>query len=166
MSGQPLQLARESCAGVVRILRPHDFFSLVVFDDFAQVVIPLQKPTDRQGMTTAIAVISGGGSTNLMAGWLLGRDELLKVGAEGDKKILVLTDGHLNQGTIEPDTVSPIFSSWPGPAGIRYGKPSRHGFPAALCRCYAMLATVTTALPAATDLLLAAGDRRDCFDTL
>ena len=39
-----------------------------------------------------------------MAGWLLGRDELLKVGAECDKKILVLTDGHLNQGIIEPDT--------------------------------------------------------------
>ena len=98
MSGKPLQLARESCAAVVRNLRPNDYFTLVVFDDSAQVVIPLQKPTDRQGMVAAIAGISEAGSTNLMAGWLLGRNELLKIGAECDKKILVLTDGHLNQG--------------------------------------------------------------------
>ncbi len=58
-----------------------------VFDDSAQVVIPLQKPADRQGMADAIARISAGGSTNLMAGWLLGRDELLKAGQDCDKKI-------------------------------------------------------------------------------
>jgi Ca-activated chloride channel homolog len=119
MSGKPLQLARESCAAVVRNLRPNDFFSLVVFDDSAQVVIPLQKPTDRQGMIAAIAGISEGGSTNLMAGWLLGRDELLKVGAECDKKILVLTDGYLNQGITEPDTVEALTRSGFGKDGIR-----------------------------------------------
>src|SRR6202030_888566 len=75
MSGQPLQLARESCAAVVRNLRRNDVFRLVVFDDSAQVVISLQKPTDRQGMMTAIAGITDTGSTNLMPGWLLGRDE-------------------------------------------------------------------------------------------
>src|ERR1700736_1456386 len=72
MSGEPLQLARESCAAVIRNLRLNDFFSLVVFDDSAQVVIPLQKPTDRQKMVAAIAGISETGSTNLMARWLLG----------------------------------------------------------------------------------------------
>jgi predicted DNA-binding transcriptional regulator YafY len=119
MSGKPLQLARESCAAVVRNLRPKDFFSLVVFDDSAQVVIPLQKPTDRQGMMAAIAGISEGGSTNLMAGWLLGRDELLKVGSECDKKILILTDGHLNRGITEPDTVEALTRSGFGKEGIR-----------------------------------------------
>ncbi len=43
-----------------------------------------------------------------MAGWLLGRDELLKVGAECDKKILILTDWHLNQGIVEPDKVEAL----------------------------------------------------------
>ncbi len=59
-------------------------------------------------MLAAIAEISEAGSTNLMAGWLLGRDELLKVGAECDKKILILTDGHLNQGITEPDKVEAL----------------------------------------------------------
>jgi Ca-activated chloride channel homolog len=80
MRGEPLELAKQACARIVRNLRPHDAFSVIVFDDFAQVVIPLQKPADRQGMANSIARICGGGSTNLMAGWLLGRDELLKAG--------------------------------------------------------------------------------------
>jgi secreted protein with Ig-like and vWFA domain len=70
-------------------------------------------------MSTAIAGISEGGSTNLMAGWLLGRDELLKFGAECDKKILVLTDGYLNQGIIQPDTVEALTRSGFGKDGIR-----------------------------------------------
>ena len=73
MAGEPLRMAREACAAVVRNLRPDDLFTLVVFDDSAQVVIPLQKPADRPGMIAAIERIADGGSTNLMAGWLLGR---------------------------------------------------------------------------------------------
>jgi Ca-activated chloride channel family protein len=119
MSGTPLQLARESCAAVVRNLRPDDYFSLVIFDDSAQVIIPLQKPLDRQAMESAIAGISQKGSTNLVAGWLLGRDELLKVGTECDKKILVLTDGHLNRGLVEPDKVEALTRRGFGKDGIR-----------------------------------------------
>jgi secreted protein with Ig-like and vWFA domain len=56
-----------------RNLRPDDLFTLVVFDDSAQVVIPLQKPVNRQGMIAAIERITEGGSTNLIGNWLLGR---------------------------------------------------------------------------------------------
>jgi len=119
MAGEPLRMAREACAAVVRNLRPDDLFTLVVFDDSAQVVIPLQKPVDRPEMIAAIERIADGGSTNLMAGWLLGRDELLKAGAECDRKILVLTDGHLNQGITEPDRVEALTRSGFGKDGIR-----------------------------------------------
>ena len=119
MAGEPLRMAREACAAVVRNLRPDDLFALVVFDDSAQVVIPLQKPVDRPEMIAAIERIADGGSTNLMAGWLLGRDELLKAGAECDRKILVLTDGHLNQGITESDRVEALTRSGFGKDGIR-----------------------------------------------
>src|SRR5215475_2621357 len=85
MAGEPLRMAREACAAVIRNLRPDDLFTLVVFDDSAQVVIPLQKPADRQRMIAAVERISDGGSTNLMAGWLLGRDELLKSGPDSGR---------------------------------------------------------------------------------
>jgi len=45
MAGEPL---RQACKAVARNLRPDDLFTLVVFEDSAQVVIPLQKPVDRQ----------------------------------------------------------------------------------------------------------------------
>jgi Ca-activated chloride channel homolog len=119
MAGEPLRLAREACAAVVRNLRADDLFTLVVFDDSAQVVVPLQKPTERQRMIAAIERISDGGSTNLMAGWLLGRDELLKSGPESSRKILVLTDGHLNQGITDADRVEALVQSGFGKDGIR-----------------------------------------------
>jgi Ca-activated chloride channel family protein len=111
MTGEPLELAKQACAGIVSNLRPDDLFTVIVFDDTAQVVIPLQKPVDRQGMADSITRITAGSSTNLMAGWLLGRDELLKAGQDCDKKILLLTDGHLNHGIIEPENVEALTRS-------------------------------------------------------
>jgi hypothetical protein len=57
--------------------------------------------------------IDAGGSTNLMAGWLLGRDELIKAQKTADgvasiRKILLLTDGNLNAGITEPDLVEAL----------------------------------------------------------
>jgi Ca-activated chloride channel family protein len=48
-----------------------------------------------------------------MAGWLLGRDELIKAQKTADgvasiRKILLLTDGNLNAGITEPDLVEAL----------------------------------------------------------
>jgi hypothetical protein len=48
-----------------------------------------------------------------MAGWLLGRDELMKAPKTADgiapiRKILLLTDGHVNAGITEPDHVEAL----------------------------------------------------------
>jgi hypothetical protein len=71
------------------------------------------------GSSKLTAGIAEAGSNNLMAGWLLGRDELLKVGPECDKKILILTDGHLNRGIVEPDKAEALTRSGFGKDGIR-----------------------------------------------
>jgi Ca-activated chloride channel family protein len=116
MSGAPLQHAKRACREVIKNLRPEDYFSLVVFDSSAQVVIPLEQPVNRYGWYQTIDQIQAGDSTNLMAGWLLGRDELLKARETADgiapiRKILLLTDGHLNAGITEPDHVEALTRS-------------------------------------------------------
>jgi Ca-activated chloride channel homolog len=121
MAGEPLRLARKACAAVVRNLRPDDLFTLVVFDDSAQVVIPLQKPVDRHGMIAAIQRIGDGGSTNLMAGGCLGAMSCSKPDPNPTGRILVLTDGHLNQGITEPDRVEALTRGGFGKDGIRTG---------------------------------------------
>jgi hypothetical protein len=113
MGGAPIEHAKQACREVIKNLRPEDYFSLIVFDSSAQVVIPSEQPINRYAWYQTIDQIQAGDSTNLMAGWLLGRDELLKAQKTADgiapiRKILLLTDGHLNAGITEADRVEAL----------------------------------------------------------
>jgi hypothetical protein len=79
----------------------------------SQVIIPLEQPANRYGWYQTVDQIDAGDSTNLMAGWLLGRDELMKAretagGIAPIRKILLLTDGHLNARITERDRVEAL----------------------------------------------------------
>jgi Ca-activated chloride channel homolog len=111
MAGRPLEFAKSAAAMVLKNLREDDRFGLVVFSDSARTVIPLQVATDKTRLQAAIADIRDEGSTNLTAGWMLGRDEVAKAPADVPRKLLLLTDGHLNQGIIEPAQVRQIVGS-------------------------------------------------------
>lgn len=111
MDGVPLQRAKEAAQLVVRNLRAEDQFSLVTFDDEAQTVIPLQSPKNRAAWIAMIGRIQSGGSTNLTGGWMLGRDELKKVGKESSRRLLLLSDGQLNVGVVEPGMVQRIVAT-------------------------------------------------------
>src|SRR5271168_1314185 len=78
MAGKPLEHARKASELVVKNLRKEDYFSLVIFDDEAQVVVPLQQVKSKDALIQVIRQIQDGGSTNLTGGWMLGRDELKK----------------------------------------------------------------------------------------
>src|SRR6478735_7958463 len=79
MNGEPLQRAKAAAQLVVRNLRAEDQFSLVIFDNDAKTVIPLQSSQNRAVWINTIGPIQPGGSTNLSGGWMLCRDELEKV---------------------------------------------------------------------------------------
>ena len=102
MAGLPLRNAKLACETVIRNLRAGDEFALVTFDDRAEVAIPMQKTV------AAVRRIEDRGCTNLTAGWMLGRDELGKTDAGTNRRILLLSDGQLNQGIVEPDEVKRI----------------------------------------------------------
>jgi len=105
MQGEPLQRAKEAAQLTVRNLRADDLFSLVAFDSGAQTVIPLQPARNRQGWEARIGEIQTTGSTNLTGGWMLGRDELMKAAPEATRRLLLLSDGQLNVGIVEPGMV-------------------------------------------------------------
>lgn len=102
MQGPPLSQAREATKVAVRNLRPGDEFGLVVFDDQARTVIPMQPVKNKQAICAQIDRIESGGSTNLTGGWMLGRDELAKTQADRARRLLLLSDGQLNHGVVEP----------------------------------------------------------------
>jgi Ca-activated chloride channel homolog len=111
MAGRPLEYAKSAATMVLKHLRDDDRFGLVVFSDSARTVIPLQVASDKARLQAAIADIRDEGSTNLTAGWMLGRDEVAKAPAGVPRKLLLLTDGHLNQGIVEPAQVRQIVGS-------------------------------------------------------
>jgi Ca-activated chloride channel family protein len=111
MAGQPLAHAKAAAALAVKNLRPRDQFALVVFDDTAQTVIPLQAATHKPSLLARISRIEDGGSTNLSAGWMLGRDELRKAPAGCSRRLLLLSDGQLNAGIVEPAAVRQLVSA-------------------------------------------------------
>jgi Mg-chelatase subunit ChlD len=120
MNGTPLEYAKKASLTALKNLRPGDQFALVQFDDEAQVVIPLQAVgTSRANLVTQIESIQCEGSTNLTGGWMLGRDELKKAPKECRRRLLLLTDGHMNEGIIDPAQVEQIVASGLEKDGIR-----------------------------------------------
>ena len=111
MAGKPLEHARKACELVVKNLRKEDYFSLVIFENEAQVVVPLQQVKSKDAVIQVIRQIQDAGSTNLTAGWMLGRDELKKAPSGTQRRLLLLTDGHLNVGIIDPAQVERIVAS-------------------------------------------------------
>lgn|GEM_PF-453068 len=119
MAGTPLRHAREACRSVVTNLRPDDLFALVAFDASAEVILPLQRIEDRPAALNAIDHIGERGATNLTAGWMLGRDELNKSPDDATRRLLLLSDGELNQGIVDPTEVAHIVADGKERSSIR-----------------------------------------------
>ena len=111
MKGQPLERAKEATCVAIRNLRREDQFALVLFESIAQVAIPLQACPDKQRLIELVNKIATAGSTNLTGGWMLGRDELKKAPAEASRRVLLLSDGLLNVGIVDPVQVRQIVAS-------------------------------------------------------
>jgi Ca-activated chloride channel family protein len=68
MGGAPIEHAKQACREAIKNLRPEDYFSLVVFDSSAQVVIPLEQPVNRYAWYQTVDQICAGDSKNLIEG--------------------------------------------------------------------------------------------------
>jgi Ca-activated chloride channel family protein len=98
MAGPPLQKAKQATLLAVRHLRLEDTFSLVVFADQAQVVIPFQSAKNRDQFLPVIERIAEGGSTNLTGGWMLRRHQLMNAPSGASRRLLLLSDETIEHG--------------------------------------------------------------------
>lgn len=110
-TGPPLDAAKKSAQEVLNNLRHDDYFSLVAFGDSAEVIVPLQSELESRKIIEKIDAILPRGSTNLIDGWMRGRDELRKAPPGTPRRLLLMTDGRLNVGVTEPDEVLPIIEA-------------------------------------------------------
>jgi Ca-activated chloride channel family protein len=108
MHGEKFQLAREAVRQAIGRLGRRDRFSLVVYDDHIDVVMPTTEATDEARRTALerLALIDPRGSTDLCGGWLRGAEQVaLHLETDGVNRILLLTDGLANVGVTDPDEI-------------------------------------------------------------
>jgi Ca-activated chloride channel family protein len=101
MGGEKIRLARLAVEESIARLHEDDRFSIVVYDEHIDVVMP-GSPATAESRRTALArlrEIDARGSTNLAEGWLRGAGQVDDaLSNEGVNRVLLLTDGLANVG--------------------------------------------------------------------
>jgi Ca-activated chloride channel homolog len=107
MAGAPLHHALKAAESVVDQLGAADTFSVVVYDDAINTVVPPQAVTDQTALKTAIRRVNAGGLTNLSGGWLKGCEYVqTNLDPQRINRVLLLTDGHANVGIQDPNVLT------------------------------------------------------------
>ncbi len=95
MAGEKLELVKAAAMDIMRNLRPDDIFSVVVFADRAEVLLPASFQSDRSRLNGRIQGVQAGGATEMYQGLSAGIEEIRRV--LDDKRVnhlILLTDGH------------------------------------------------------------------------
>lgn len=109
MSGQKLRSVIAAVTDILRRKPSSDRIGVVTFDSSADIVSQLD--TDPHTAITRVNVIRSGGSTNLSAGWFRAQEMLANSGRPDTlKRIIVLTDGHVNAGIADRDDLAQMMS--------------------------------------------------------
>ena len=111
MAGAPIHAVREATCNLLRLLGSEDRLGVVVFDDEAQMVLPLASH-EPDAASVRIRAVEAGASTNLSGGWLKGMEMLSgDVRPEALRRIIVLTDGHANAGVTDSLSLCGLMSA-------------------------------------------------------
>lgn len=104
MDGEKIETAKASCIDIFRRLKEDDLFTVVVFNNEAEVVINPQ--TQQELIESKIRGIRTSGMTNLALGWRLGLLELQTYGSSNHvHRLILLSDGHANRGETKPSVL-------------------------------------------------------------
>ena len=111
MGGAPIHAVREATCNLFHLLAPDDRLGVVVFDDEAQMVLPLASHA-ADDASAQVRAVETGGSTNLSGGWLKAL-EMLSSGVRPHalRRIIVLTDGHANMGVTDSPSLCGLLSA-------------------------------------------------------
>ncbi len=109
-----LERAKEAAITALNMLSGDDLFSLVIYDDNAETIVPVTPATaDMKGrIISHIREIRTGGSTALFAGVSIGANEVRKNCKENFvNRIILLSDGLANVGPSSPQELGRLGAS-------------------------------------------------------
>lgn len=107
-----LDFVKSSVSSLLDHLNSNDVFSLVAFDDNAQVLVPAQRGANRERIKQQIAALQTGGGTNIYDGLSLGYREVAKNRiADGVNRVILLSDGEVSSGIQDPRQFQQLVSA-------------------------------------------------------
>jgi Ca-activated chloride channel homolog len=94
MQGRNMDVVKSTAIQIVRKLKTQDYFSLVIFSDKAEVIIPAESGADIKKLEARIQMIQCSGGTEIFSGLEAGYNEILRnVRNSPSNHIILLTDG-------------------------------------------------------------------------
>jgi Ca-activated chloride channel homolog len=107
-SDQKIVHTREALRNSLLELKDGDVVSLVIFNNEAQVVASnvIMSNTTRAGLVSQVEALHANGGTNIENGLVAGYKEMAKFPAAITKRLILLTDGQSNVGTVTPDQIA------------------------------------------------------------
>ena len=106
MGGDKIVRAREATEYCIDQLLPADRFSLVIFDDVIEVVIPSQLAENKNALKERLAGIYARNSTALHEAWVRGGMQVSEHLTDGAiNRVLLITDGQANVGETNIDRI-------------------------------------------------------------
>ena len=94
MKGEKLETAKQTAIELIRRLKPQDIFSVVAFNDRAEVIIPSSRLPNPVKMENSIRQIQTSGGTEIMQGLQAGLEELNRyLSPKSINHIILITDG-------------------------------------------------------------------------
>lgn len=101
MGGGRLEGAVNALLSLVERLAPSDNFGLVTFNQQALVEVPNGPLSDKAKVCRQISSLLASGGTDLSSGLLRGVQEARRASADRGATLLLLSDGHANQGVTD-----------------------------------------------------------------
>ncbi len=96
MQGELLEKVKFESINLLRLLRPQDMISIVIFSDRAEILVPPTPVAQLEQIISKIQVIQAGGATEIYQGLSFGVQVLRSFGMDNDqiRQLILLTDGH------------------------------------------------------------------------
>lgn len=98
----------EALLGLVDRLDPTDHFGLVSFNTQAKVEVPAGPLTDKDSLRQRLSQVRAHGGTDLSSGLLRGVQEARRASEDRGATLLLISDGHANQGTTDHDLLREV----------------------------------------------------------
>ncbi|MCP3013972.1 VWA domain-containing protein [Nocardiopsis dassonvillei] len=108
MGGGRLDGAVRALLSLVERLAPSDNFGLVSFNNQARVEVPCGPLEDKARVRRLISGLHASGGTDLSSGLLRGVQETRRAGADRGGTLLLISDGHANQGVTDHDLLRQV----------------------------------------------------------